>query len=240
MQHPLQYLALNGAEPGGWAAADSRDRRGVKVTLITDFGIAEGGEYFGIISPDDPADEWLESKGVRVVRADNPFGPYASMHHKFTVVDGEVLVTGAFNWYYDAAFLNAEDQLVWRERTLAANFRGELVDLLRRYDPGYRAADWPATTLRFEVKHDRTQFGDTVALVGDLPELGAWNPARALVLDGKGWPIWVREIKLPAGVGLNYKLIVRHQNGAVTWQSGPNRPLRVPTDRPAATISAVF
>ena len=97
---------------------------------------SSGENFDRVISPDDPADEWLESKGVRVVRADNPFGPYASMHHKLTVVDGEFLVTGAFNWYYDAAFLNAEDQVVRRERTLAANFRGELVDLLRRYDPG--------------------------------------------------------------------------------------------------------
>ena len=76
--------------------------------------------------------------------------------------------------------------------------------------------------------------------MGDLPERGAWNPARALLLDGRGWPISLREIKLPAGVCLDYKLIVRHDNGAVTWQSGPNRPLRVPTDRPAATISATF
>ncbi len=47
--------------------------RGVAVTVITDFGIAEAAEYYGVMSEDDPMDELLASYGVHVVLADNTF-----------------------------------------------------------------------------------------------------------------------------------------------------------------------
>ena len=214
--------------------------RGVAVTVITDYGIAEAAEYFGRISEDDPMDEWLESLGVHVVRADNTMGRYASMHHKFSVIDAEIVITGAFNWYYDAAFLNDEDQLVWRDPTLAAEYTGEIADLLRRYDDSYRAEQWPQVTFHFAVEHRGTQLGDTVYVVGDLPELGAWSPAAGLALDGTDWPIWRGEIKLPAGVRMTFKPVTRQGNGRVLWRQGPDLRLRVPTDRDEHTIQIAY
>lgn len=215
-------------------------KRGVKVTMITDHGIAEGGDYFGTLYPDDPADEWLETLGVRVVRADNPFGPYASMHHKFVVIDDALVVTGAFNWYNDAAFLNDEDQLVWRDKTLAARFNGEFVDLLRRYDKGFVPAAWPQVTVRFAVTQAQTSWGDGVALVGDLPALGGWAPQQGLQLSGASWPVWTGQVSLPAGVRAQYKIVTRHSGGGVTWQGGQNRRFAVPTDRAAHTVTTAW
>ena len=203
--------------------------RGVDVRVITDFGIAEASEYYGRISEDDPKDEELEALGVHVVRADNTFGRYASMHHKLTVLDGEVAVTGAFNWYWDAAYLNDEDQLVWRDAGVAADFLGELAELTRRYDESWDPAEWPHVALTFAVEHGGTEWGDEVLLVGDLPELGAWDPAAGIELDSTDWPVWRGTAKLPAGVRVEYKPVVRDKNGRVTWAAGGNRPLRVPT-----------
>jgi len=214
--------------------------RGLDVRVVTDFGIAEASEYYGVISDDDPMDEWLEELGVHVVRADNPLGQYASMHHKFSVIDGEVAVTGAFNWYYDAAFLNDEDQLVWRDPAVAADFQGELVEMLRRYDPDYDATEWPQVSLTFSVEHGGTQWGDDVLLVGDLPELGGWDAAKGVELSAADWPIWRGKLTLTAGVRVEYKLVTRHQDGSLDWGAGENRRLRVPTGVDSHEVVAGF
>ena len=214
--------------------------RGVDVRVITDFGVSEASEYYGTVSEDDPADERLEELGVHVVRADVPFGPYASMHHKLSVVDGEVAVLGAFNWYWDAAYLNDEDQLVWRDRALAADLHGELVDLLRRYDPEYDPGEWPQVALDLAVEHGGTAWGDRVLLVGDLPELGSWNPDRGVALDGADFPTWRGEVTLPAGVRAEYKLVTKHADGSLEWSPGANRRLRVPTGVEAHEVATSF
>jgi phosphatidylserine/phosphatidylglycerophosphate/cardiolipin synthase-like enzyme len=216
--------------------------RGVKVTLITDHGIAEAAEYFGVWSEDDQADEWLEDRGVHVVRADNPFGKYASMHHKFMVVDGAVLATGAFNWYHDAAYLNDEDQLVLRDPAIVADFEGELVDLLRRYDPAFdpTSSEWPKVELEIRAKHPATKPGDSAALVGDLPALGAWIPSKGVLLDPSSWPIWTATVSLPAGVRAEHKLVTLHPSGGVSWSPGANRRFRVPTAVTTAILETSF
>ncbi len=204
-------------------------RRGVAVTLLTDQGVAEGQEYFGRTDPDDQTDEWLEANGVHVVLVDNPFGQYASMHHKLMVVDGEVALTGAFNWYYDAAFLNDEDVVVWRDRALAARFTGEITDLLRRYDPQFDPSAWPQVRVDFSVRHDGTTWGDRVRMVGDHASLGAWRPSQGVALDGSRFPTWRATLILPAGVRLAYKFAVLSAAGGVAWEQGDNRRFQIPT-----------
>ena len=205
-------------------------KRGVEVTLMTDFGICEAAEYFGVTSEDDQTDEWLEREGIHVIRVDNPFGRYASMHHKFTVIDDEIAMLGAFNWYYDAAYLNDEDQIVWHDPTLAARLTGEFVDLSRRYDPDFQAEDWPAVDVQLSVRRGDTQFGDAVLVVGDLPELGAWVAADGLALDASDWPVWRARVRLPVGVRAEYKVVVRRADGSLSWDAGENHRLTVRTD----------
>lgn len=211
-------------------------RRGVDVRIILDHGIHEASEYHGVISDDDPADEWLEAQGIRVVRADNRRGPYASMHHKLAVIDGEIVVAGAFNWYFDAAYRNDEDQLVVRDRALAGRVTGELAALAREYDPAWSRDEWPLVKVTFAVHDDRTQWGDTVAIAGALPELGAWSPAAALPLDGGAWPLWTGEVELPAGSHLRWKVITRRADGSTRWEPGDDRRTIVPAGVDHAVI----
>lgn len=215
-------------------------RRGVEVTVIVDYGIHEASEYHGVLSEDDQTDEWLESEGVHVVRADNTRGAYSSMHHKFAVIDDEVVVTGAFNWYYDAAYRNDEDQIVWRDPRLAARYTGEVVDLLRQYDPDFDPAAWPAVEVTFDALCGGTAWGDQLVLVGDQPELGGWDPAEGVELSGETWPHWRGTITLPIGVRLAYKLLVRHPDGRLAWERGENRRLAVPVDVAETTVAIDF
>jgi hypothetical protein len=151
------------------------------------------------------------------------------MHHKTVVIDDAIAVTGAFNWYHDAAFLNDEDQLVWRDPRVARIFLGEMVDLLRRYDPSFDAGAWPHVEVELAVRHEGTRFGERLAVAGSLPELGAWRPEDAVVLDGTDYPIWRTRLALPIGVRFEAKAFVRGFDG-LRWESGPNRALRVPSE----------
>jgi len=214
--------------------------RGVAVTVITDYGIAEAAEYYGVMSEDDPMDELLASYGVHVVLADNTFGTYASMHHKFAVADAATVLTGAFNWYYDAAYRNDEDQILWRNPGLAADYRGEITDLLHRYDLAWDAEARPQVEVNVEAHCDATQPGDGLVLTGDLDGLGAWAPEDGLVLDPEDWPIWRGTFVAPAGLRFEHKLVIAHEGGGLTWQQGGNRLSRVPTDPDTAVLSLEY
>jgi phosphatidylserine/phosphatidylglycerophosphate/cardiolipin synthase-like enzyme len=213
--------------------------RGVDVRIIVDHGIHEASEYYGIETDDDPIDEWLEDAGVHVVRADNPFGQYASMHHKLLTIDGRIAVTGAFNWYYDAAYRNDEDQLVWRDETIARRFVGEMVDLLRRYDDDYDPSEWPSVQVDITARNDRTEWGEGVTLVGDVDVLGAWLPAEGIALDPIGWPLWSGSVELPIGTRIEYKLATTERS-AVSWEPGENRVFTVPTDGDVAALELEY
>ncbi|MCA9617299.1 MAG: hypothetical protein KC586_31270, partial [Myxococcales bacterium] len=202
--------------------------RGVEVTAILDHGVHEASEHYGVITEDDPTDEALEAAGVHVVRVDNPYGRYAAMHHKVVVIDDAIAVTGAFNWYHDAAYLNDEDQLVWRDARVARTYLGEAVDLLHRYDPTFDATEWPSVEVTFEVRHDGTRWGEHLVVTGDLPELGAWSPDAGVELDGSAFPVWRVRVALPIGVRFEAKALVR--GDTTTWERGADRSLRVPSE----------
>ena len=199
--------------------------------------IHEASEYYGIRTEDDPIDEWLEEEGIRVVRVDNTLGRYASMHHKFMVIDQEVTVTGAFNWYYDAAFLNDEDQVVIRSELTARRFMGEVIHLLSQYDiDRFNPDHWPQVVVNFEVEHPHTLYGDRVVLAGSLPSLGHWKPWDGLVLRGDLWPMWRGQASLPLGSRGHYKVAVLGRDDSVTWEWGLNRRFKLPADQDAYTL----
>jgi phosphatidylserine/phosphatidylglycerophosphate/cardiolipin synthase-like enzyme len=214
-------------------------RRGVDVIVMFDSHIAEPFNFHGQQSGDDQTDEWLESSGVHVIRADNRTSEFASMHHKYMVVDGKITVTGAFNWYWDAAFINDEDVVILRDPSVAAQYTGELTDLSRRYDPAFDARAWKATRVDFEATVPNTALGDSVVVAGDLSQAGGWDLSRAIVLDGASFPKWKGSVTLPAGVRLEYKLVVRRADGGSQWESGGNRRVASPSDGSATKRTEV-
>ncbi|KAM0322023.1 hypothetical protein ACHAQA_009766 [Verticillium albo-atrum] len=79
-----------------------------------------------------------------------------------------------------------------------------------------------------------TQFGQTVKVVGNIPQLGNWNTANAIALSADQYtasnPLWRTTISLPAGQAVQYKYINVASNGAVTWEKDPNRSWTVPSE----------
>ena len=62
-----------------------------------------------------------------------------------------------------------------------------------------------------------------MVLVGDLAELGAWDPSAGMLMSGEAWPTWSTEITLPRGVRANFKLVTLARDGGARWEPGDNR-----------------
>ena len=84
-----------------------------------------------------------------------------------------------------------------------------------------------------------TQPGQNVYVVGNVPELGNWDPAKARDAfhnpDSAQWWKWFLPVSLPAGTTFEYKYIMKNAQGAVVWESGTNRVATSSSD-PAGVV----
>ncbi|KAK0221592.1 glucoamylase [Armillaria fumosa] len=72
-----------------------------------------------------------------------------------------------------------------------------------------------------------TFFGENIYLTGSIDALQNWSPDTALLLNTDNYPTWSITLNLPASITFQYKFI-RKFNGAVTWESDPNREFTTP------------
>ncbi len=227
----LEFVDDDGARKNVLDALVRAHQRGVAVSIILEENIAEDGEYFGTVREDDQTDEWLEGLGLEIIRVHTEMNGnrYASMHHKFAVIDGQVTLTGAYNWYA-ASNLSDDDLVVIRDPGIAGRYIGEHTNLRRHYDPGFDPRSAKATPVQFSPQNAPTQWGDTLGVVGDIPELGLWNPQNAVRLSWQSWLSrwtlnfgWRGSVNIPAGTHFKYKYVVLRLGGSVVWESGENR-----------------
>ncbi|MGW7051084.1 carbohydrate-binding module family 20 domain-containing protein [Streptomyces sp. NPDC054887] len=73
-----------------------------------------------------------------------------------------------------------------------------------------------------------TQWGQQVYVTGNRPELGSWNPDKAVPLSSASYPTWSATVLLPANTSVEFKYIVKAANSPVVWESGPNRTTITP------------
>ncbi|EIN04857.1 glucoamylase [Punctularia strigosozonata HHB-11173 SS5] len=73
-----------------------------------------------------------------------------------------------------------------------------------------------------------TVYGENIFIVGSISPLGNWDPNSAIALSAANYPNWQVSISLPASTTFQYKYI-RKYNGAVTWESDPNRSFTTPS-----------
>ncbi|MFD9456654.1 carbohydrate-binding module family 20 domain-containing protein [Streptomyces sp. NPDC059985] len=67
-----------------------------------------------------------------------------------------------------------------------------------------------------------TGWGDQVFVVGNTPELGAWDPTRAVPASATSYPTWEAHA-LVSAERTEFKYIIKRQNDTVTWEAGQNR-----------------
>jgi phosphatidylserine/phosphatidylglycerophosphate/cardiolipin synthase-like enzyme len=95
-------------------------RRGVAVRVVTD------DDKSGDVGSDALR---LAKGGIAVKMDDSPF----HMHHKFAIFDGDVLLTGSYNWTRGAAANNQENLILSNDRRLLTAFHGEFDRLWAKF-----------------------------------------------------------------------------------------------------------
>ncbi|QRV93216.1 glycoside hydrolase family 15 protein [Ceratobasidium sp. AG-Ba] len=73
-----------------------------------------------------------------------------------------------------------------------------------------------------------TVYGENIYITGSVDALANWSPDNALLLSSANYPSWSITVNLPASTAIQYKFI-RKYNGAVTWESDPNRSIMTPS-----------
>jgi phosphatidylserine/phosphatidylglycerophosphate/cardiolipin synthase-like enzyme len=117
------YVAIYSFTRDGLARAliDAKNRGvEVKVVIEEDNAYGQGSDY-----------QMLKDAGVDVRLDGNP----ALMHHKFMIVDGELMVTGSYNWSTAAEDRNDENFVVIRDKEVVDRFTQEFNRLLSTARP---------------------------------------------------------------------------------------------------------
>jgi len=69
-----------------------------------------------------------------------------------------------------------------------------------------------------------TLMGENIYIVGNLPELGSWDPAKSTeAMLNPNYPQWFLPVSVPVNTTFQFKFIKKDANGVVTWETGGNR-----------------
>lgn len=69
-----------------------------------------------------------------------------------------------------------------------------------------------------------TSMGQNVHVVGNVPELGDWDPAKAPeAMLNPNYPVWFLPVSVPKNKALQFKFIKKDGVGGVIWEGGSNR-----------------
>jgi hypothetical protein len=101
------------------------------------------------------------------------------------------------------------------------------------------------TSARFVCDKGATTFGISVYVVGNIPELGSWDPKKAVKLEPDGpYPTWTGTINnLPPGTYIEWKCIKRQETGdqqVTQWEPDPNNAFTTPATGSAGDQKGEF
>ncbi len=94
-------------------ALSSALKRGVKIRVLLDGDNAR--KAYSI-------DEWLVAEGIDVRFVEIKRG---SLHHKFMIIDGKLLMTGSYNFTNESEFRNHEAAIFTNNKALIQSFAAE-------------------------------------------------------------------------------------------------------------------
>lgn len=122
-RHTLDIAMYDLTEPDITRALVAARRRGVRIRIVADVG--QAGDPYSKIAD-------LRSQGIGVRLSQGFNGERSLMHDKFAVFDGELAVTGSFNWTTSGERYNSENAVFISDSTVAARFEKEFEILWRR------------------------------------------------------------------------------------------------------------
>jgi phosphatidylserine/phosphatidylglycerophosphate/cardiolipin synthase-like enzyme len=109
-------------------------KRGVKIRVLLDGDNARKAYSL---------DEWLTGEGIEVRLAEIKRG---SLHHKFMLIDGRLLITGSYNFTNESEFRNHEAAIFTNNKALIQSFAAEFESLWGQYATSESTATQTADT----------------------------------------------------------------------------------------------
>jgi hypothetical protein len=89
-------------------------------------------------------------------------------------------------------------------------------------DPNARRKSSRKYQLTFRIPY-KTEFGESLQVVGSIDELGAWKSYKVPMKWMEGH-VWVAEnLLIQSSSFFTYKYVVMKDDKAVKWEQGPNR-----------------
>jgi hypothetical protein len=99
------------------------------------------------------------------------------------------------------------------------------------------SGDGGIARVTFRVRCE-TPFGLSVRLLGNVPELGAWEIPRAVTMRYSGDNTWTCQLSLPTGRLNTYKyLLVNDQGKLQRWQPGADSVLTIYRDETSLEVN---
>ncbi|GAX85747.1 hypothetical protein CEUSTIGMA_g13162.t1 [Chlamydomonas eustigma] len=92
-------------------------------------------------------------------------------------------------------------------------------------------------TVSWVLKH-RCQFGQQVAVVGSLEELGNWSPEKGVFLQWTDGDLWRGHAALEPGTTMDYKYVITGEGQGFYWKPGDNLKLELKAP-PGANVSVM-
>ncbi len=125
--------------------------------------------------------------------------------------------------------------------TTAGTYTLQFNDSTLRYTATRTSTPPPPTgaSVRFYCQNGTTFVGQNVHVVGNLPELGAWDVAKSIKLDPTNYPTWDKLVTLPASTRIEWKCIKVAPNTTPVWQGGANNVVTTPASG-SVTATASF
>lgn len=86
-----------------------------------------------------------------------------------------------------------------------------------------------------------TVMGQNVHVVGNLAELGGWDPAKAPeAMLNPNYPVWFLPVSVPRNTSLQFKFVKKDGGGNVVWEGGSNRSLTSPSSSTGTADTPVY
>ena len=96
--------------------------------------------------------------------------------------------------------------------------------------------------VNFRCENGQTTQGQSVYVVGDRPEIGGWDTAKAFRLAPSAYPVWTGTVQFKGanpGDVVEWKCIIREENSpftVLTWQPGANNKVTLAFTPPPTGI----
>lgn len=86
----------------------------------------------------------------------------------------------------------------------------------------------PVSLVSFTVQEAYTTWGQDIYIVGNTPELGNWDAAKAVKMTPSVYPTWKVTTSLAQDAKVEFKFIKKASSGSPIWETIANRKYTVP------------